>query len=131
MFFNDHPTKPIGGGNPYHCCAYCEVSEPAIYGVLENHREWCEYRRLKYLEQELELARLEIECLKLDLQKPVFCVALGWSSDVCEGEDLDSMKLFHNGEEALAYKAELEASPTFFLGEGNYVKITQKFVDLK
>lgn len=80
-------------------------------------------KEIEDLKQELELARLEIECLKLDAQMPVYCVALGWWSDVCEGEDLDSMKLFHNGEEALAYKAELEASPTFFLGEGNYVKI--------
>jgi hypothetical protein len=42
------------------------MSQPAINGDLENHMEWCEYRRLQTLEQDLELARLEIECLKLD-----------------------------------------------------------------
>ena len=129
MMFNDYLTRPIGGGNPYQCCSYCGVSQPAINGNLENHLEWCEYRRLKTLEQELELARLEIECLKLDAQKPVYCVALGWSSEFeGGGEDLDSMKLFQNEEEALAYKAELEASSTFDDGWGNYVEIIQKFV---
>ena len=44
------------------------------------------------------------------------------------GENLDSMKLFQNEEEALAYKAELEASSTFDDGWGNYVEIIQKFV---
>jgi hypothetical protein len=129
MYFNDYPTKPIGGSNPYHCCAYCEVSQPAIYGVLENHMEWCEYRRLKTLEQDLELARLEIECLKLDAQKPVYCVALGWSSEFeGGGEDLGSMKLFHNEEEALAYKAELESSTTLDPGWGHYIEIVTKFI---
>jgi hypothetical protein len=132
MMFNDYPTKPIGGRNPYHCCAYCSVSQPAINGNLENHLEWCEYRRLKTLEQELELAKLEIECLKLDAQKPVYCVALGWSSEgEGQGEDLDSMKLFQDEEKALAYKAELEASSTFDEGWGHYVEIIQKFVNQK
>lgn len=130
MMFNDYPTKPIGGRNPYYCCAYCGVSQPAINGNLENHLEWCEYRRLKTLEQELELARLEIECLKLDAQKPVYCVALAWPSEFeGSGTDFNSVKLFRDEGEALAYKAELEASPTFDPDySGDYVNIIQRTV---
>ncbi len=123
VYYNDYPTKPIGGRNPYQCCAYCSVSIPAINGNLENHLEWCEYRRLKTLEQELELARLEIECLKLDAQVPVYCVALGWWTDEGPGEDLDSMKIFQDEEKALAYKAELEASESYDPGWVHCVKI--------
>lgn len=132
--FNDYPTKPIGGGNPYRCCVHCGVSEPAINGNLENHQEWCEYRKIKTLEQDLELARLEIECLKLDAQKPVYCVARAWSSDwssefVGSGADLNSVKLFRVEREALAYKAELEASPTFDPDySGDYVEVVQRTV---
>ena len=87
--------------------------------------------------------KLEIECLKLDAQKPIYCVALGWSSEfVCrgedldslelfQGEDLDSLELFQTEEEALAYKAKLEASESFDDGWGNYVEIIQKFVNQK
>lgn len=46
-YYNDYPTKPIGDGNPYSCCSYCEVSEPEINGRLEEHREWCTYRKQK------------------------------------------------------------------------------------
>lgn len=46
-YYNDYPTKPIGGSNPYHCCAYCEVSCPEINGNLYKHHSWCEYRKFK------------------------------------------------------------------------------------
>jgi hypothetical protein len=129
VYYNDYPTKPIGGRNPYQCCAYCSVSQPAIYGVLENHQEWCEYRRLKTLEQELELAELEIECLKLDAQKPVYCVAEGWRMEgEGGGEDVYSMKLFQEEEKALAYKTELEAGDSF-CPSFCYVEIVQKSVN--
>lgn len=42
-----YPTKPIGGGNPYYCCAHCKISDPQINGELTNHAEWCQYRMLK------------------------------------------------------------------------------------
>ena len=66
-YYADYPTEPIGGGNPYHRCVYCKVSEPAINGELENHLEHCEYRRIKKLEEEVELLRLENQILKIDL----------------------------------------------------------------
>ena len=109
VYYNDYPTMPIGGRNPYQCCAYCSVSQPAINGNLENHLEWCEYRRLKTLEQELERAKLEIGCLKLDAQKPVYCIALGWSSDEGQGEDLDSMKLFQEEEKSFSIQSRIRS----------------------
>lgn len=54
-YYNDYPTEPIGGSNPYHCCAHCGVSDPEINGQLEAHAEGCEYR-VKY---EKHLKRLE------------------------------------------------------------------------
>jgi hypothetical protein len=122
------PAQLLAKNNPYQCCAYCKVSDPVINGSLENHLEWCEYRQNKERQEELELLRLEIECLKLDLQKPVYCVARGWSSEFSGGgEDMETMKVFRDEEKALAHKAELEADPTFDL-DSNYVEIVQKFV---
>lgn len=43
-YFADYPTKPIGKGNPYDCCASCGVSVPEINGSLVNHRRECAYR---------------------------------------------------------------------------------------
>ena len=43
-YYNDYPTEPIGGDNPYYRCSYCKISDPQINGYLENHEEWCEYR---------------------------------------------------------------------------------------
>jgi len=126
-YYGDYPRKPIGGDNPYSCCAYCEVSAPAINGSLENHREWCEYRKLKQLAEDLELAKLEVECLKLDRQKPVYCVALGWCSEQGQGEDLNSMKVFLDQKEALAYRTELEADENFCPGY-HYVDVVTKFI---
>jgi hypothetical protein len=127
-YYSDYPQEPIARNNPYMCCAYCKVSDPVINGSLENHMEWCEYRQKKERQEELDLLKLEIECLKLDAQKPVYCVVRGWCSEFAGGgEDMETLKLFWSEAEALAYKAELEADPTFF-PDSNYVEIVQKFV---
>lgn len=42
-----YPKEPIGGGNPYYCCAYCKVSDPEINGQLSNHDADCPYRLFK------------------------------------------------------------------------------------
>lgn len=39
------PTKPIGGKNPYHMCASCEVSVPEINGRIHKHRDGCAWRK--------------------------------------------------------------------------------------
>lgn len=49
-----YPTEPIGGGNPYYCCAYCKVSDPQINGQLSNHRKTCEYRVFREMQMLLE-----------------------------------------------------------------------------
>lgn len=41
--YSDYPTKPIGGDNPYQCCASCGVSDPQINGTLSGHRSDCEW----------------------------------------------------------------------------------------
>ena len=113
-YYADYPKEPIGGGNPYHMCAYCGVSDPAINGSLENHLEWCDYRKGKLREQEMELLRLEIECLKLDAQSPVYAVLWHWAVEGAgSGVDDSKMKLFRADKDALAYKAELESSKDF------------------
>ena len=43
----DYPTRPIGGGNPYHCCSMCGRSDPSINGRIEGHAVDCLYRRAK------------------------------------------------------------------------------------
>jgi hypothetical protein len=45
--FADYPSRPIGGGNPYHCCVFCERSAPQLFGHLERHGSYCLYRRTK------------------------------------------------------------------------------------
>lgn len=108
-YYNDYPTEPIGKGNPYHCCSYCKVPDPSINGDLENHLECCEYRRIKTLEQDLELAKLEIECLKLEAQQPLHCVFLSWSDEfVGSGDDVSTLKLFHSAEDATKYESQLK-----------------------
>lgn len=68
-YYTDYPRQSINPNNPYDACAYCGKSDPAVNGQLENHLESCEYRQLKKLELQLELANLEIECLKIDFEK--------------------------------------------------------------
>ena len=46
-YHTDYPKEPIGGGNPYKRCAYCGISDPQINGEIENHADWCEYRKQK------------------------------------------------------------------------------------
>ena len=51
-YYNDYPTIPIGGKNPYYKCAFCGISVPQINGRIENHNENCEYRQLKEKDEE-------------------------------------------------------------------------------
>lgn len=51
-YYYDYPTRPIGGGNPYYCCASCDRSDPQINGALEGHNDGCEW----VLNKKLELA---------------------------------------------------------------------------
>lgn len=43
-YYSDYPSVPIGGGNPYYCCSYCEISDPQINGSLSGHHKHCRYR---------------------------------------------------------------------------------------
>lgn len=58
---HDYPTKRIGRGNPYMCCAFCGISEPGINGRLNGHHSSCQWRRAQaeiYLtERRLRLGR--------------------------------------------------------------------------
>ena len=49
-YYNDYPTEPIGGDNPYYRCSCCGMSVPQINGYLKNHQKWCEYR-IKKMEE--------------------------------------------------------------------------------
>lgn len=44
---HDYPTKPMGGGNPYYCCAYCGKTDPQINGDIKAHASDCQYRLWK------------------------------------------------------------------------------------
>jgi len=44
MSYQDYPTEPIGGGNPYHRCVCCKRSVPEINGQPDRHAAWCDYR---------------------------------------------------------------------------------------
>ncbi len=129
-YYSDYPTEPIGKGNPYHCCSYCKVSVPSINGNLENHLESCEYRRLKTLEGELELAKLEIECLKLEAQQPLHCVFLSWSEEsIGSGDDVSTLKLFHSAKDALEYKEQLKKEYNCDRdGSTDFVETTTKLI---
>lgn len=50
VFHFDFPTVPIGGGNPYHKCASCGLSVPAINGDLDKHRPDCSWANAKRTE---------------------------------------------------------------------------------
>ena len=43
-WFEDFPKEPIGGGNPYWMCCYCNRAVPEINYRLEGHADWCQYR---------------------------------------------------------------------------------------
>lgn len=49
-YYRDYPTRPMGGGNPYYCCASCGVTDPQINGTLEGHRSDCEWAKQKKIE---------------------------------------------------------------------------------
>lgn len=51
-WWDDFPTEPIGGDNPYYKCAYCGVSVPEINYTLEGHSEYCTYRIQKEKEKQ-------------------------------------------------------------------------------
>lgn len=40
-YWSDYAQKPIGGRNPYYCCAGCGRSVPEINGDVNNHEEQC------------------------------------------------------------------------------------------
>ncbi|BBA65566.1 hypothetical protein [Xanthomonas phage XacN1] len=44
-WYDDFPTEPIGGGNPYYRCSHCKISVPQINYRLEGHAPDCEYRQ--------------------------------------------------------------------------------------
>ena len=49
---DDYPTKPYGGGNPYHYCSYCHKSAIDINIDNEQHNPTCEWVR-KYNDYEI------------------------------------------------------------------------------
>jgi hypothetical protein len=51
-YYSDYPTVPIGGGNPYYCCASCGRSAPQINGSLDGHNDNCEWVIAKKIEIE-------------------------------------------------------------------------------
>jgi len=51
-YYTDYPTRPIGGGNPYYCCASCGRSDPQINGSLDGHSDSCEWVVAKKIELE-------------------------------------------------------------------------------
>jgi hypothetical protein len=53
-YYNDYPTRPIGGGNPYYCCASCGRSDPQINGKLENHNDGCKWVTQKQIQLSAE-----------------------------------------------------------------------------
>lgn len=59
-FFFDFPTVPIGGGNPYHKCAYCGRSVPEINGDLDKHGSGCSWAQKK--KSEIGKRVWEIDC---------------------------------------------------------------------
>lgn len=52
MEYYSYPTEPIGGGNPYYCCASCGRSDPQINGRLDGHYDFCEWAKNKRKELE-------------------------------------------------------------------------------
>lgn len=46
-YFHDYPSEPVGGDNPYNCCAYCKRTDPEINGKLAGHLPNCIYRQRK------------------------------------------------------------------------------------
>lgn len=52
-YHSDYPSEPIGGDNPYYCCSFCGISDPAINGNIEGHLEHCQYRIEKEKEQKV------------------------------------------------------------------------------
>jgi hypothetical protein len=66
---NSYPKKPIGGKNPYWCCASCEVSNPETNGEIDNHRENCEYRKKREAEKQALKLKGENDWLKYLLKQ--------------------------------------------------------------
>ncbi len=114
---SDYPKRPIGGGNPYHCCAHCGRSDPEINGVIEKHEEWCEYRIKK-----LSIGKTAVK---------VYAVMEGWSAEgEGSGEDIESLKLFFNKEDAEKYKREKEREQADDLYSGGlYVEMREVAIE--
>lgn len=66
-YYDDYPTEPIGDGNPYHMCSYCHIPVPGINGILENHSEYCKYRKLIEKDKEIEWLKFLIKSIMVDL----------------------------------------------------------------
>jgi hypothetical protein len=47
-----YPTKPYGGGNPYHYCSHCRVSNIDI--SMRGHSEYCEWAAARKMISDLE-----------------------------------------------------------------------------
>lgn len=47
MYYDDYNREPIGRGNPYHRCMYCDRSSPEANGSLERHGYGCFYAKTK------------------------------------------------------------------------------------
>ena len=60
-YYNDYPTEPIGGKNPYYCCSSCAKSVPEINGRLEGHSLWCKYRKEAEAKEEVEWLKFLIK----------------------------------------------------------------------
>jgi hypothetical protein len=36
-YYDDYPSEPIGGNNPYYKCSLCGISAPQINGEIKGH----------------------------------------------------------------------------------------------
>jgi len=54
-YYDDYPSEPIGGKNPYCRCSSCGRSAPEINGSIEGHLEDCPWRIQK--KKELDIKR--------------------------------------------------------------------------
>lgn len=99
-YYMDYPTRKIGKGNPYSCCASCGRSVPEINGQLDRHLPNCEYRLAKEKEilneGDLTMDKV-VTYLKEHLTVNVFA-SRRWGVEV---------KLFLDGEEIASDCADL------------------------
>ena len=46
-FYIDYPQEKIKEHQHSYRCAYCKIPTTIIFGLLENHAEDCQYRKLQ------------------------------------------------------------------------------------